>query len=277
MQNTYHRSQRPGSAGRRGVVANQKLDFASRTLIDRLQQLASPRSVLLTLCLASVAVLLPMPWRLTTAGTELVQMENSWQLEYSKDWREQMQYRLASLEIESSSPMYVTDVQGNPLKISWSSGTSGTLELARSLDRDDFPLTFQFIPNEKPQRATRNKEAAEDSLNPSLKALLMRAETQEGSELLDYLGGDAEGAQDAEAQQTLKKLKTMAELEVSRILSSRGTLKEILGPGTRQDQDREFRRIARLLHPDKNLVSAEDPRANLALRIVNAVRRQMRK
>jgi len=60
-------------------------------------------------------------------------------------------------------------------------------------------------------------------------------------------------------------LRAEAEREVERIISVRGA-KEIFGGGTLVQQKGEFRRLVRILHPDKQLVSG--PRATLALRLV---------
>merc|ERR1712072_949444 len=70
----------------------------------------------------------------------------------------------------------------------------------------------------------------------------------------------------------LSKQKALAMAEVERILNSH-KVGEILGDGTRTQQRRAFIRIVRLLHPDKGLVSASDPRAALALRLTFAARR----
>jgi len=265
---------RRGNIRQRGEAANQRLGwFTSSKIADWFLRFISPKAVLPALVLAFVAALLPRLHHLTNAVTELVQVESSLQLKYSKDWPEQMQLRLANLEIGSTRPMYATNVKGNRLSISW---TNGKPELQGRLERSDFPLIFELaLKDEKPQRAAWAKNSAEELLNPSLKDLLRSTETQDGIELLDWSGDDVKDAPDAEAGLTLQKLKSMAESEVSRILKSRGTVSDILGVGKQRDQHREFRRIARLLHPDKNLVSREDPRADLALRILYAVRRQM--
>jgi hypothetical protein len=64
-----------------------------------------------------------------------------------------------------------------------------------------------------------------------------------------------------------------ASAEIDRILSCR-TESDILGPGSLSQQQREFHRIALLLHPDKGLVSAGDERAGVALRLIFAARRR---
>jgi len=61
-----------------------------------------------------------------------------------------------------------------------------------------------------------------------------------------------------------------AEAEVERILGTKAT-RDIFGPGDGAKRKQEFRRLLRLLHPDKGLVSGE--RASLALRrVVEAYR-----
>lgn len=262
-----------GSIRQRGEDANQRLGwFTSSKIAGWFMQFISSK-VLPALLLATVAALLPRLWHLTNAGSELMQVENSLHLKYSEDWREKMQLRLADLEIGSTRPTYATNLKGKRLSISW---TNGKPEIQARLEQSDFPLMFEMTSKgKKPQHAARDKDAAEELLNPGLKDLLRRAEAQHGSDLLDWTGEDAKDAPDAEARQTLQKMKSMAESEVNRILKSRGTVREILGVGKQRDKHREFRRIARLLHPDKNLVSRDDPRADLALRILYAVRRQM--
>jgi len=60
-------------------------------------------------------------------------------------------------------------------------------------------------------------------------------------------------------------LRAEAEHEVERIISARGA-KDIFGGGSLDQQKSEFRRLVRMLHPDKQLVAG--PRATLALRLV---------
>lgn len=67
-------------------------------------------------------------------------------------------------------------------------------------------------------------------------------------------------------------LKVMAAAEIDRILASR-EVGDILGDGTKKEQRQAFHRIVHLLHPDKRLVSVNDPRAKQALRLVFAARR----
>merc|ERR1712187_693397 len=67
------------------------------------------------------------------------------------------------------------------------------------------------------------------------------------------------------------KLKITAQAEIDRILASRD-VSAILGDGS----EKEYHRIVHLLHPDKGLVSRDDPRANQALRLAFAARRATR-
>jgi len=70
-----------------------------------------------------------------------------------------------------------------------------------------------------------------------------------------------------------KQLEQQAETEANRILSATKE-NDILGCGPISEQQREFQRIVKLLHPDKGLVSASDKRANTALRLAFAARRR---
>jgi len=70
--------------------------------------------------------------------------------------------------------------------------------------------------------------------------------------------------------------KALAAAEVRRILGCRSRDEILLG-GTKDEQLRDFKRIALLLHPDKGWVAQEDiNNANLALRIVVAIRNRVR-
>jgi len=70
----------------------------------------------------------------------------------------------------------------------------------------------------------------------------------------------------AQGEPTLDpKLRAEAEHEVERIISAQGC-KDILGGGSLVQQKSEFRRLVRMLHPDKQLVAG--PRATLALRLL---------
>mmetsp|Transcript_31912 Transcript_31912/g.67872 ORF Transcript_31912/g.67872 Transcript_31912/m.67872 type:complete len:374 (+) Transcript_31912:68-1189(+) len=65
-------------------------------------------------------------------------------------------------------------------------------------------------------------------------------------------------------------------VEVERILAVRSA-SEILGGGSREEQQREFKRLALLLHPDKGLVSCDDTRARLAWQLVMAALQKARR
>jgi len=107
-------------------------------------------------------------------------------------------------------------------------------------------------------------------LSQELSQLLAEEEqhvNEEGSQvqLLEYFPT-------TESSEPTLKQKALAVLEIDRILTSRHS-SEILGKGTMRQQQQEFLRIARLLHPDKGFVSADDQRASLALRLTFAARR----
>lgn len=72
---------------------------------------------------------------------------------------------------------------------------------------------------------------------------------------------------------TLERQRVLAALEIDRILASQH-IDDILGEGTERERQQEFHRVARLLHPDKGLVSSDDQRASLALRLSFAARRR---
>lgn len=75
---------------------------------------------------------------------------------------------------------------------------------------------------------------------------------------------------------TTEDRKSLAFAEVDRILASR-QVSEILGAGPKRQQQQEFHRIVNLLHPDKGIVSTDDERASLALRLTFAARRRASK
>lgn len=72
----------------------------------------------------------------------------------------------------------------------------------------------------------------------------------------------------------LQRQKVEAQKEVDRILGE-SKVANILGHGSKADQQREFKRLTLLLHPDKGLVAADDDRATLALRLVIASRNKI--
>merc|ERR1711862_460020 len=60
-------------------------------------------------------------------------------------------------------------------------------------------------------------------------------------------------------------MKTEAAAEVKRINAAKD-LSDVLGGGTLEEQRRRFKRIARLLHPDKGVLGAYDTHVDNALR-----------
>merc|ERR1712048_747627 len=85
---------------------------------------------------------------------------------------------------------------------------------------------------------------------------------------LNFLDGSV---QDSTDELSVEKLRELAAVEINRILAS-SSVSEILGDGNQKEQRRALHRIARLLHPDKGLVSSDDQRASLALRLAYAAR-----
>merc|ERR1719277_1627004 len=71
-----------------------------------------------------------------------------------------------------------------------------------------------------------------------------------------------------------ENLGEVAATEVDRILASR-SVGEILDKGSQKEQRRAFHRIARLLHPENGLVSKDDRRASLALRLAFAASKEL--
>lgn len=119
-----------------------------------------------------------------------------------------------------------------------------------------------FLRAKKKAFEPQDEEASREALlNGDLRQLLSDAE-QADPEL--FVGRSSEGktaqplepdpAQHAEAKQ-----------EMERVLSAKDA-SSIFGHGDAQQQNRAFRRLVRLLHPDKHLVSG--PRASMALRLV---------
>lgn len=102
---------------------------------------------------------------------------------------------------------------------------------------------------------TKGSEASSEESGPDQGELLMILEDVERME-----PGVSQGAPTPDPA-----LRVEAEREVERIISARGT-KDMFGGGSLVQQKSEFRRLVRMLHPDKQLVSG--PRATLALRLL---------
>merc|ERR1712224_206663 len=104
---------------------------------------------------------------------------------------------------------------------------------------------------------------AEGSISDFVRALediLVEPESQ--------CGDEEQGSDDPVAMQT------EAAAEVKRINATKD-LGDVLGGGTLEEQRRRFKRIARLLHPDKGVLGY-DTDADNALRKAFAARKQMR-
>lgn len=106
-------------------------------------------------------------------------------------------------------------------------------------------------------------------LGPELSQLLEKQASQDNGSTIHLLQGPL---QSADESLSLATRKALAAAEIDRILACR-KVGEILGDGGRIEHREAFNRIARLLHPDKGLVSENDPRAALALRLTLAARR----
>merc|ERR1712050_561901 len=63
--------------------------------------------------------------------------------------------------------------------------------------------------------------------------------------------------------------RALAAKEVERILAIRN-IDQVLGGGSWDEQRLEFRRLAKILHPDKGVVSSDDKHAALAMRFAIA-------
>lgn len=112
--------------------------------------------------------------------------------------------------------------------------------------------------------ALQDSSAAEADLCPELRELLAKMSGDGAMLQLEYPEAPAPPV-DAE----LVAQKAKASAEVERILKARSA-EEVLGAGSKEDQRREFKRLALLLHPDKGLVEHDDARASLAMRLVQA-------
>jgi hypothetical protein len=67
-------------------------------------------------------------------------------------------------------------------------------------------------------------------------------------------------------QEKLRELQTEAAREVDRIVATKGVDGVLVGDNV-EEKKRHYRRIAKLLHPDKKIIDANDDRANMALRL----------
>jgi hypothetical protein len=115
-------------------------------------------------------------------------------------------------------------------------------------------------------------ESPEASLCPELRKLLSEMTGGNDGTLLqlEFPGAPEEPSAPEEPEDAeLQAQKAKAQCEVERILKARDAA-EILGAGSKEDQRKEFKRLALLIHPDKGFVDQDDARANLAMRLAMA-------
>jgi len=105
----------------------------------------------------------------------------------------------------------------------------------------------------------------EANLGPELQQLLL--EMSGGDQPMLQLEFPAAPCEPEDAELAAQKAKAAEEVE--RILVARNVA-EVLGNGSKEEQRREFKRLALLLHPDKGLVDHDDVRAGLAMRLAMA-------
>lgn len=113
----------------------------------------------------------------------------------------------------------------------------------------------------------------EQNLQPELQRLLSEIMGGSQGQMLQ-LECPAAACSPEEAELAAQRAKAAA--EVARILEAR-TAQEVLGGGSKEEQHREFRRIALLLHPDKGFVDHDNQRANLAMRLAVAAHNRSRR
>lgn len=114
--------------------------------------------------------------------------------------------------------------------------------------------------------AFTESRSVEQDLKPELQELLAWMNGQAGGRMPQIeLPEEPRKPEDLE----LAAQRAKAAVEVERILSARNAA-DVLGHGMKDDQRREFKRLALLLHPDKGFVDHDDPRAALAMRLAMA-------
>lgn len=114
-----------------------------------------------------------------------------------------------------------------------------------------------------------DRAAPEEGLCPDLRRLLV----EEGPVQQQVLSLEAP---EEAAVHDLVAARARAASEVDRVLAARSAAAVLKG-GSREEQQAEFRRVVRLLHPDKGLVEAGDVRANLAMRLCVAALQKARR
>lgn len=111
--------------------------------------------------------------------------------------------------------------------------------------------------------------APEEALFPDLRRLLVE-EGPVQREVLPIEAPEETAVRDSVAA------RARATSEVDRVLAARSA-QAVLGGGSREEQQGEFRRLVRLLHPDKGFVDKDDARANLAMRLCVAALQKARR
>jgi len=107
-----------------------------------------------------------------------------------------------------------------------------------------------------------SREASREALlNGELRQMLSDAEQADP----ELFAGRSSRGKSAPPLEPDPAQRAEAEQEMERVLSAKDA-SGLFGHGDAQQQNKAFRRLVRLLHPDKHLVSG--PRANLALRLV---------
>jgi hypothetical protein len=125
----------------------------------------------------------------------------------------------------------------------------------------------------RPSSRVGENSCPEADLRPELQLLLSEISGDKDKQILQLECGAAPCSQE---DAVLAAQRANAKQEVERILTAR-TAEEILGRGSKDDQKREFKRLALLLHPDKGLVEADDARASLAMRLAMAALNRTRR
>merc|ERR1719195_510798 len=95
---------------------------------------------------------------------------------------------------------------------------------------------------------------------------------------LDMSNAEVAGPYEGEPVQAppdLESQRALAAKEVERILAVRD-IDQVLGGGSWDEQRLEFRRLAKILHPDKGVVSTDDKHAALAMRFAIAAMHKAR-
>lgn len=144
-----------------------------------------------------------------------------------------------------------------------SSASRGSLQA--NLASRGFSAPAQAVGVPRREAGVGKSSSPEANLGPELQQLLL--EMSGGDQPMLQLEFPAAPCAPEDAELALQK--TKAAEEVERILAARNVA-EVLGNGSKEEQRREFKRLALLLHPDKGLVDHDDTRAGLAMRLAMA-------